>query len=212
MNNKKTLIIIGAGGHGKVAADCAEEMACYHQICFLDERVTKLKVCGVWKVIDQPQKFLNYSQENVDFFVAIGENLARNKWLTKLMDGNISVATLIHPSAVVSKYASVSQGSLICANTTINPFAKIGAGCIVNTAASVDHDCDIESFVHIAPGSNIAGAVSIGKLSFVGIGCCVIQGIAIGEQCIIGAGSVVVTDIADNTLAVGCPAKKIKGT
>jgi len=210
MSTKKTLIIIGAGGHGKVVADSAEEMACYDEIFYLDGRAPELKVCGVWQVIDQPQNFIKYNQENVDFFVAIGENLTRKKWLTTLMDSNINVATIIHPKAVISKHASVDQGSLICANATINPFTQIGIGCIVNTAASIDHDCVIEEFVHIAPGNNIAGTVKVDKLSFVGIGCSIIQGITIGKNSVIGAGSAVVTNISDNTLAVGCPAKAIK--
>jgi len=209
-NKQKTLIIIGAGGHGKVVADCAEEMACYHEIFFLDGRAPDLNNCGVWTVIDQPQNFLDYNQENVDFFVAIGENSSRKKWLTKLIKSDVNVATLIHPKTVISKHVLVKKGSLICANATINAFTQIGIGCIVNTAASIDHDCFIDDFVHIAPGNSIAGTVTIEQLCFVGIGSSIIQGVTLGESSIIGAGSVVIKNIAENTLAVGCPAKPIK--
>jgi len=206
----KTLIIIGAGGHGKVAADCAENMNVYTEIIFLDDRVDTLKKVGAWRVIDRPENFLKYQNNRVDYFVAIGDNNGRKQWLEKLIVGKVNIATLIHPSAVVSCYVKIQLGTLVCANAVINPFSKIGLGCIVNTSASIDHDCMLNDFVHIAPGCMFAGMVSVGTLSFIGIGCRVIQGISIGINSIIGAGAVVINDLTDNIVAVGVPAKKIK--
>jgi len=206
----KTLIIIGAGGHGKVVADCAENMNCYAEILFLDSHAKKVNKVGAWPVVDTPENFLEHQQSSVDFFVAIGDNKWRKYWLEKLIESKVNIATLIHPRAVVSCYTEIQQGTLVCANAVLNPFSKLGVGCIINTSASVDHDCIIYDFVHIAPGCHLAGTVTINTLSFIGIGSRVIPGITIGKNCIVGAGSVVINNFEDSIVTVGVPAKKIR--
>ncbi|MCE5324015.1 hypothetical protein LLG46_11965 [bacterium] len=77
----------------------------------------------------------------------------------------------------------------------------------MNTACSVDHDCDIGDLVHVAPGSRLGGGVGVGTGSLVGIGSCVRPCMHIGDWCSIGAGSTVVSDMPDNITAYGNPAK-----
>ena len=196
----KKLIIIGAGGHGKVVADCAEMMKCYQEVVFLDPRYQQqekqVQKQGLkqgikhehWPIVDIPDNFAEYQGAEVDFFVAIGENLARKKVLNKLINSNVNIAKLVHPRAEVSQYAQLGAGTLVCANATINAFTKIGVGAIINTSASVDHDGVFGDFVHIAPNNSIAGGVTVGELGFIGIGSSIIQGINIGENTTVGAG------------------------
>ena len=97
------------------------------------------------------------------------------------------------------------------AGAIVQPGAKIGRHCIINTGACVDHDCIIEDFVHIGPNSALAGGVTVGEGTFVGIGSSVVPYVTIGKWSTIGAGSAVITDIPDNCMAAGVPAliKKI---
>ena len=81
---------------------------------------------------------------------------------------------------------------------------------IINTKASIDHDCIIEDFVHISPGAILCGNVQVGELSWIGAGSVIIQGIKIGKNVIIGAGTVVIHDVPDNVTIVGNPGKIIK--
>ncbi|GAI87926.1 unnamed protein product, partial [marine sediment metagenome] len=71
----------------------------------------------------------------------------------------------------------------------------LGIGCIVNTGATVDHECQVGNFVHICPGVRIAGRVTIGDRAFIGIGATVIPGVTIGKEAIVGAGAVVLEDV-----------------
>ena len=89
------------------------------------------------------------------------------------------------------------------AGAVINADAKIGKHCIINTGATVDHDCVIEDFCHIAPGAHISGGTHIGEGTWIGVGSSVIQYLNIGKNCMIGAGSVVVREMPDNVTAVG---------
>lgn len=201
------LIIIGAGGHGKVAADCAEAMQCFDSIAFLDVDTSRSRVANTWDLLGHANDWCNFNDSDVCWFVAIGNNQIRRRELEQILSTGANVVTLIHPSAVVSPYSQIGLGTLVCANSVINPFTQIGIGCILNTASSIDHDNVIGDFVHIAPGCHLAGDVQVGNGSFLGIATTVIQGLKIGQNVRTGAGSVVVRDIPNDAFALGVPAR-----
>lgn len=203
------LIIIGASGHGKVAADCAQASRRFSDIHFLDQAYPQQKHNAQWEVVGHADDVANYIASDTLFFVAIGNNAIRARVSAELHALHCSFATLIHPSAQVSKHSEVGVGSLICANATVNIASKIGQGSIINTASSVDHDCEIGDFVHIAPGSHLAGNVTVDEQSFIGIGSAIIQGCIVGRHSVVGAGSTVLSNIAPHTVVAGSPAKKI---
>lgn len=204
----KTLYIIGSGGHGKVAADCADAMGCFSEIKFLDNTYPACSRVLEWDVVGKSDDAEGFSADsNALFFVAIGDCKVRAKVTESLIKKGISLATLVHPTAVLSRWVEVGVGTLICANATVNIETKIDKGCIINTAASIDHDCTIVQYTHIAPGVILAGSVLVEQETFIGIGSAVAHGISIGESCVIGAGAAVVCDIPSHTLAVGVPAQ-----
>jgi sugar O-acyltransferase (sialic acid O-acetyltransferase NeuD family) len=148
--------------------------------------------------------------QDADFFVAIGNGVVRRKIQTMLEENGASVATLIHPRAVVAQDVSVGRGTVIMAGAVVNPGAVIGCGNIVNTCASVDHDCCIGDYIHIAVGARICGMVRLEDDSWIGAGAVIIQNLSVCAGCIIGAGAVVVKSITEQGTYVGVPAKKVK--
>ena len=130
------LIIIGAGGHGRVCAEIAE-LCGYRDIAFLDDSLSeKLNIIG------RSTEWEQYL-EGCDFFVAIGNNAARKGFLEKIIERGGRIATLVHPGSVVSKNAIIEKGAVVMAGAVVNTDAVIGKGSIVNTGSSVDHDCKI---------------------------------------------------------------------
>ncbi len=150
--------------------------------------------------------------EDIHACVAIGgsrgiERLALQQWLQKQ---GIEPLTVIHPRAFVADDAEVGLGSQILAMSAVCTNVKLGDAVIVNTSASVDHDCMIGSGVHIGPGAHLAGEVQVEDHSFIGIGAVVLPRLRIGRGAIIGAGAVVIRDVSPGQTVAGVPAKEVE--
>ncbi len=204
---KDKLLIIGAGGHGKVVADIAIKMNKWKSIAFLDDD-TSVKSCIGLEVIGGAADYIT-CREDADFFVAIGNNVLRKKFQEKLESEGANVVTLIHPSAVIGIDVGIGTGTVVMAGTVINSSSKIGKGCIINTGSSLDHDNVIEDYVHISPGVRTAGNVKVGSGSWLGIGSIVSNNIVTCSGCTVGAGAVVVRNITEPGTYVGIPARRI---
>lgn len=205
-SKKKTLAILGASGHGKVLADIAE-LTGWEEIVFYDDAWPKIEKNGAWRVVGDTNKLIEIFSEYDGVIVAIGNNKIRSEKTEYLKNIGANLATLVHPSAVLSKYSSIGIGSVVVAGAVVNPYCKIGDGVIINTCSSVGHDCNLGNYVHICPGARLAGGSNIEELCWIGLGSSVRQLINIGARTIVGAGSVVVKDIPSNATAFGVPAK-----
>lgn len=200
----KQLVIIGAGGHGKVVADIAKRNG-YDTILFLDDD-ERLASCASYPIVEKCRNFTDY---NCDFVVAIGNAKMRQQMQGMLEADGKTIVTLIHPNAVIGENVSIGTGTVVMAGAVINPGAEIGKGCIINTCSSVDHDCKLEDFVHVSVGTHIAGTCVIGERTCLGAGATIINNTCICGDCVIGAGAVVIRNIEESGTYVGCPARMI---
>lgn len=205
----KPLAIIGASGHGKVVAEIAQVIG-YDDIQFYDDRADKLVSSYPFPVKGTVAQLLEQKSWNGSVFLAIGNNNVRQQLHLQFTQLGFRLATLIHPAAIVSPSAILGEGSVAMAGAVVNAASVIGKGCILNTGCSVDHDCTLGDFVHVSPGTHLAGNVFVGNQSWLGIGSAVVQGLNICEQVQLGANTTVVADIKDAGLYVGSPAKRIK--
>jgi len=205
---KNKLFIIGASGHGKVIADIAIKMNRWNDISFLDDNESTNTCMGL-DVIGKSADAIKYKSE-ADIFVAVGNNATREKIQKKLEAEDVSIATLIHPNAVIGAEVELGVGTVVMAGVVINCCTNIGKGCIINTGSTIDHDNVIEDYVHISPGAHLAGTVKVGKGTWLGIGSVVSNNTNICSGCKIGAGAVVVKDITEPGTYVGVPARFIK--
>jgi sugar O-acyltransferase (sialic acid O-acetyltransferase NeuD family) len=154
-------------------------------------------------------------QKNINtcgFLIAIGGNNgnARVEIGKKLKLAGLLPYTAIHKTAFVAYNSVIGEGCQILANSTVCARVKIGEYCIINTAASVDHECVLEEGVHIGPGAKLAGCVEVKKGSFIGANATILPRLTIGENAIIGAGAVITKNVTANSIMVGNPAKKIE--
>ncbi|HLU17268.1 MAG TPA: acetyltransferase [Edaphocola sp.] len=206
----KRLAIVGASGHGKVVADIAECCG-WEAVEFFDDAYTDQTsmLRGNWPVVGTLSDLLSGVSGYTGVIVAIGDNQVRKSISQSLLAAGANLVTLVHPLAIVSRYAEIGAGSVVVAGAVINAYAVIGSGAIINTGSSIDHDCHLDDYVHISPGVHLAGGVKIRSCCWVGIGACVKQQVTIGANVTVGAGSVVVHNILDNLTVVGVPARPL---
>ena len=199
------LLILGAGGHGKVVAEIASLMKQWDEIAFLDDK-EELKEVNGYKIIDKLKNYKLYKEEYKNAFVAIGNNKLRINLINNLLMEGFNVPILVHPTAIISKNVKIDKGTVIMAGAVINTNSVIGKGCIINTSSSIDHDCILKDGVHISPGVHVGGTVNIGKCTWVCIGSSIANNITIGKNVIVAAGAAVIKDVPDNVIVAGVPA------
>lgn len=202
----KSVVIIGASGHGKVIADIIE-LNGNKVLGFLDddESLVGKDIVG-FPVLGKTADCESFG--NCEFIIAIGDPTIRKKFATEF---KVKWHTAIHPKAVVSQLdTSIGEGTVVMANAVINPSAKIGKHCIINTGAIIEHDNNLANYVHISPNATLAGIVTVGEGTHIGAGASTKQVLNIAPNCIIGAGAVVVEDITESGTYVGVPARKVK--
>jgi sugar O-acyltransferase (sialic acid O-acetyltransferase NeuD family) len=203
---KKPVAIVGYSGHAYVIIDiflnAGRLVTAY---CDQEEKSSNpyhLNYLGKEsEVIEKLRKY--------DFFACVGHNAIREKIHLQLSKYLGDPVNAIHPSAVISASVKMGDGVMIAANATLNPMVEIGRGVICNTSTSIDHECIIGDFTHIAPGAVLCGNVRVGRGTFIGANSVIRQGITIGENVVIGAGTVVIKDIPDNSTVIGNPARKL---
>ncbi|MBC8105509.1 MAG: acetyltransferase [Anaerolineae bacterium] len=210
------VVIIGAGGHGKVVLDIlrAASGSKIRPVGFLDAdpaligtSINDLPVLGPIHHISKLRQ-----QKVCGAIVAIGDNRARFSYARYLLDESIELISAIHPGAIVSTTAKTGRNVVIAAGAIVCADAQIGDSVILNTGCIVDHECEIGESAHICPAAALAGRVRIGAGAFIGLGAKIIQCRTVGAHATIGAGAVVIEDIPANVTAVGVPARIVKSS
>ena len=141
------LLILGAGGHGQVVFDLAEQTNKYDKIAFLDDQATGAYVIGVCADYKQ------FKSANIEMYPAFGNNEGRLAWENKLEQEGIPLAKIVSDRAYVSPKAKIANGCVVMPFAVVNTNATLEKACIVNVGAIVDHGCHIEAGCHIAPGA-----------------------------------------------------------
>lgn len=204
------ILIIGAGGHGRVVADailqCQAHGSPVQVVGFLDDDGTRagmtwlqIPVLGTLSAID--------TVPHDAVVVAIGDNATRRRLAHTAAVASRPHVVVRHPTAIVAPEVTLGDGSMVSAGAIIATGAGVGRSCIVNTGCVIDHDCRIGDWAHVAPRAVLGGDVTVGSLAFIGIGATVLPGRHIGEAAIVGAGAVVTNDVAPGTVVTGVPAR-----
>lgn len=152
------------------------------------------------------------ARSKIGFCIAIGNphGRARLRLHDMLISEGLAPVSIAHPSAVIAENAVIGDGAQILAGVVIQPEVKIGRQCIINTKASVDHECVLADGVEVAPGATLCGCIQVETNAWIAAGAVVLPRIRIGEDAIVGAGAVVTRDVAAGTVVVGIPARPLE--
>ncbi len=207
-SDRGTLVIVGAGGHATSCADVARS-AGYGRIWFVDARKAGARLLD-WDIVGDVADVYTPGGE---VLVAIGDNASRQRVCEDISRRfpDCRFPPVVHATASISPYARIEEGAVAMAGAVVGPNSRCGRFCIVNTRASIDHDCVMEDFSSIAPGAVTGGGVRIGLRSAVGIGAVVRHGVVIGDDCVVGANSYVHGHMTNNIVCYGSPARVVRG-
>jgi sugar O-acyltransferase (sialic acid O-acetyltransferase NeuD family) len=206
------VVIIGAGGHGKVVLDILRAAGQHEPVGFVDSFANRANTqyCGL--TIFGPANVLpRLRQQNIrGAIVAIGNCRARQEYALHLRSLGFELINAIHPTASVSPTAQIGRNVVIAPMAAICTEAKIADSVIINTGAIIDHECEVAEGAHICPRAALAGRVRVGTGAWIGLGAGIIQCITVGEHAMVGAGAMVIRDVPAHATVVGVPARVIK--
>jgi sugar O-acyltransferase (sialic acid O-acetyltransferase NeuD family) len=204
----REVIIWGASGQAIVLHECLFGSD-YKIVALFDNGPTSLSPFPAIPLLGGEKAFadwIKHRNPSLSFLVAVGgqDRLKVHDWL---ISEGLLPATVIHPTAYVAADATIEPGCQILAHATICARAHLDRSVIVNTAASVDHECVVGAGAHVAPGARLAGRVTVGQRVFIGMGSAILPRLTIGDDTVIGAGAVVVDHVPPGVVMVGVPAR-----
>ncbi len=213
MTTLPSLVLWGASGHALTVADIVRQEGRYDLAGFVDDlhperagtEFAGATVLGGRDVLpDLRRRGVSH------LIVAVGERKARTELAAEARRLGFELAVAVHPAATLGTGVEPGPGTVVMAGAVVNPGTRIGETVIVNTRASVDHDCALCDAVHVAPGAVLGGWVTVGAGAWVGIGAVVRDRVSIGPGCLVGAGAVVVSDLPADVVAYGVPARVVR--
>ena len=197
------IVVVGAGGHAKVVIATVRAAGGDVIAVYDDDRAR-------WgqQILGVPIKGPVSGDEigSTPAIIAIGNNRSREAMTERLQAQWVSVC---HPDTTVHRSVSLGPGTVVFAGVVIQPDTTIGAHAILNTSASLDHDCIVADFVHIGPGAHLCGGVTIDEGVLLGVGTSIAPNVEIGSWSTAGAGAVCVVDVPRDTTVVGVPARSV---
>ncbi len=192
MSQLRTLLVVGAGGHGKAVAEAALLSGEWQQVNFFDDRWPELKVvCGM-SVLGDLDRLAEYAGTADGAIAAVGNNRLRRAWQEKITKAGISLVSVVHPRACISPSAVISPGSAIMSLAVVGADARLGQGVIINAGAVVDHDVILGDFVHLGVGVCLAGGVVVGAAAWLQAGGSAGYGVVIEPGCVVAPGQALV--------------------
>lgn len=186
MNN---LIVIGAGGHGKSVAEVVHLQKKLNIIGFLDDSYPEKSHVGDYPILGNTKDLSMYRPLADHVIIAVGNNVLREKLLYSALNNGFQIATIIHPSAIISSQSQIGRGVTIMAGSIIGTDVVIGDGVIINSGTIVDHDCHLLDFCHLGIGVNVAGGAKIGRTAWIKAGSSLGYNVRIEDFAVVDVGT-----------------------
>lgn len=212
MSAETPIVVVGGGGHARVVIEIllvsGRPVAGFTDaMAAAGSRWLEVSCLGDDSALEEAHR-----RGSRHAIIALGDNRLRQRLAHQVVEWGYELVNARHPSAIVSPSVSLGVGIALMAGAVLNAGVRIDDLAIVNTGATVDHDCRIGSCVHLAPGSHLAGYVSVGEGALVGVGATVGRGraLSIGAWSVVGAGSVVIEDVEPGSTVVGFPARPLQ--
>lgn len=207
----KKAIIWGASGHAKVLYPILKKQG-FSVVAMIDRNNAVRSFIPNCPVFPSDKELPFSVEDDISFAIAIGGDRGHDRMQIhdSLSARGFKPITLIHSAAWVAETVKLADGAQVLGMAAVSEEAHIGMHSIINTNASVDHECVINNGCHVMPGATLAGCVEVGDFATIGSNATIFPRIKIGTGAVIGAGAVVTRDVLDYAVVIGNPAKLLK--
>lgn len=204
-NPPKPLVIVGCGGFGRevlqLVLDINAHAPTFELLGFVDDDP------GHRHLVEQlGSRVLGSTAElsglAAEIIIAVGASAPRRRLDGQACAAGLRAATLVHPGASVGRDVELAEGVVVGAGTRLSTNIALGRHSHVNVNCTVGHDVELEPFVSVYPGVHISGGCVVEEGATLGTGCVLLPGVRVGSWAEVGAGAVVVRDVAPETIVV----------
>lgn len=195
------MIIIGGGGHAAVLLDILKQLKQPVAAIVSPEIDRSCQVFCDIAHLHRDEEILSYDCDEVELVNGIGSlpgNALRLDIYKRFKELGYFFKSVVSPHAIVSPYVQLGEGVQVMANSVVQVGSVIGDNTVINTSATIEHDCLIGSHNHIAPGAVLCGNVKTGDKVHIGVGASIIQSLRIGEGTVVGSGACLTKSIGKN--------------
>lgn len=186
----RTLLILGAGGHGKSVAEAALLSGEWGRVIFLDDAWPSVSTALGCEVVGKVADIASHSVNCQGAIAAVGNNTVRKQWVALIEQAEVELVSVVHPKAWVSPSAVLGQGTAVMAGGVIGTVSAVGKAVIVNSNATVDHDVVMDDYSHIGVGVHLAGGVKVGAGAWLQAGSCCGYNVVVEAGFVGGPGTV----------------------
>ncbi len=206
------LIVVGSGGFSKdvvwTIQNANAARATYTLLGFCDDDPTKQgqTIMG-YPVLGAPEAVAATLGDPPCFICSIGDNAARQRVVTRVLDLGWTPATIIDPSVMIAEEVEIGQGTYIGPRAILSPKARIGNYVLINNHTTIGHDCILEDFAQVSPGGRVSGFSVLKEGALLGANAVIAQGRTLGRFATLGASSFAMLNVPDGATAIGVPAR-----
>ena len=200
--SKPSLILLGPGGHAHSCIDVIEQLGVFKIAGLISAEGRPQSECMGYRIIGNDSDLPELAKQYEHALITVGQvesARVRQRIYHQALALGFKFPSIISPTAHVSRYAEVGDGTIVMHGAIVNAGARVGSNCIVNTNALIEHDATVADHCHISTGAIVNGTVHIGFGSFVGSGSVIKQGITLGSCCVVGMGISVRHDHMENS-------------
>lgn len=205
------LVIVGGGGFAKMLLEWIRGTGGPFATGvkgFLDEDPSSISPDYSLPCLGNPLEYIPTADER--YLCAIQDPEEKLRACHSLRQRGAVFTTFVHPCSFVGPSVKLSEGCIVAPMAGVTTDATLGEFVTIQMFAGVGHDAVIGAGSTIGSHCDITGCVRIGEKVLIEPHAVLLPKVIVGDGARIGAGSVVVRNVAAGTAVFGVPAKRVK--